>query len=79
MILTGRMNLLIRMIYTRPILHDFGSAILFQFSKLLYHTHTQNHNFLQGHYQEVLQGTKQLTLKISALRLSPLLSTKDSA
>lgn len=55
-----------------------GNAILFQFSN--YHKkEKKNHDFLQGPYQEVLQGTKQLTLKISTLRLSLLLSARDSA
>lgn len=42
-------KLLIRIIYNWPVLNVFENAVLFQFSKLLYHK--KNHNFLQGHYR----------------------------
>lgn len=54
-----------------------GNAILFQFSN--YYKKEKNDDIPQGPYQEVLQGTKQLTLKISTLQLSLLLSARDSA
>lgn len=70
-------KLLIRIIYNWPVLNVFENAVLFQFSKLLYHK--KKSQFPAGTLSVGSAGNKQLTLKISTLQLSLLLSARNSA
>lgn len=80
MILTGHVNYRLELFMPGQFIMSLG--MLFDFNSQSYciaHIKKKNHNFLQGLYQEVLQGTKQLTLKIGTLQLSLLLSARDCA